>query len=264
MLLNYQIKKALKHDATDKSEIIFLLHGLFGSLSNLALLAKHLNTTHHIVLVDLRNHGQSPQSDSMSYALMAEDIFDLADSLNINTFSLVGHSMGGKVAMACALSSPQRINSLVVADIAPVIYEDKHSPVFEALNSLDFSQYKTRYEVNEALSQKIDSAEVRSFLLKSLHKVAQGFILRFNLKTLYQHYENIRDWPYKDAVFNKKILFIKGADSDYILPSYQNDILKQFPHAQAKIIQQADHWLHIQKAKTFNRLVEQFFQKNAR
>ncbi len=261
MLLNYQIKTVLKHDTDDKSDTIFILHGLFGSLSNLTLLAKHLNTTHNIVLIDLRNHGQSPQSETMSYPLMADDIFALADHLQIITFSIVGHSMGGKVAMACAFKNPERIDSIVIADIAPIAYDDKHQSIFNALNTFDFQKYNTRQEADKALSQFIDNADIRRFLLKSLHKNEQGFTLRFNLKTLHQQYDNIRDWPFHDKVFNKKTLFIKGADSDYIKASYRTSILKQFPQAQVKIIQQCDHWLHIQKAKTFNRLVGQFFDK---
>lgn len=260
MILNYQQKKPTLPESKQSSENIFIIHGLFGSLSNLSGLASELQELHHTISVDLRNHGNSPHDDSMTYQEMANDIFALADHLNIENFSIVGHSMGGKVAMACALLNPQRVNKIVVADIAPVAYPDKHNEVFIGLNTLANEQIKTRKAADLTLSAYITSPEIRQFLLKSLIKCGEYFHLLFNLPALSANYATIIAWPEFDAVFNKEVLFIKGADSDYIRPEYQADILQYFPNAKAKIIKNTGHWLHAEKPKTFNRLVKEFFK----
>jgi len=260
MLLNYQIKQASDLDIDNKTEIIFIIHGLFGSLSNLSTLANELQATHHVVLIDVRNHGNSPQSETMTYPEMVADIFELADHLEVDTFSIVGHSMGGKIAMGCALFSPERVKSIVIADIAPVSYADKHSEVFNALLLLNFKKIENRAQANEQLSRYIDSPDVRQFLLKSLRKKEGTFAFLFNLNALANNYVHVRGWPFLNKTFNQKALFIKGGTSDYILPEHQSEIMKQFPEAQAKIISNTGHWLHAEKAKTFNRLVTQFFK----
>jgi len=260
MLLNYQIKQASDIDLDNKTEIIFIIHGLFGSLSNLSTLAKELQTDYHVILVDVRNHGRGPQSESMTYPEMVADIFELADHLEIEKFSVVGHSMGGKIAMGCALTSPERIKSLVVADISPVSYEDKHSEVFNGLLLLDFKKIDNRLQANEQLSRYIDSPEVRQFLLKSLQKKNDEFAFLFNLQALANNYIHIRGWPFADKTYSGPTLFIKGGNSDYILPEHQATIMSFFPQALAKIITNTGHWLHAEKAPTFNRLVKQFFK----
>jgi esterase len=261
MLLNYQIKQTSNVDLDNKTEIIFVIHGLFGSLSNLSTLAKDLQSQYHVILIDVRNHGKSPQNKSMSYPEMVEDVIELADHLKIEQFSIVGHSMGGKIAMGCALSHPERISSIVIADIAPVSYEDKHSEVFNGLLLLNFKKIKNRMEASEQLSRYIDSPEVRQFLLKSLQKKGNDFAFLFNLRALADNYIHIREWPYRDKIFDKPALFIKGGSSDYILPMHQKTIMTQFPNAHAKIIANTGHWLHAEKAITFNRLVSDFFKK---
>ena len=259
MLLNYQIKHASNIDADNKTDIIFLIHGLFGSLTNLSTLAKELQTRFHLVLIDLRNHGQSPHSDSMTYSEMVADVFELADHLKIDKFSIIGHSMGGKVAMACAVTNPTRVKRLLIADIAPVTYPDKHSEVFNALLLLDFKKISNRQQADERLARYIESPDIRQFLLKSLRKTALRFHFVFNLPALAHNYDQIRGWPYTDKSYDGPTLFIKGGTSDYILPEYQKTIMKQFPKAQPKIIANTGHWLHAEKAKTFNRLVAEFF-----
>tara|TARA_R110001583_G_scaffold10698_5_gene49121 strand:- start:41046 stop:41831 length:786 start_codon:yes stop_codon:yes gene_type:complete len=261
MLLNYQIKQTSNVDLDNKNEIIFVIHGLFGSLSNLSTLAKDLQSHYHVILIDVRNHGKSPQSHSMSYPEMVEDIFELADHLEIEKFSIVGHSMGGKIAMGCALTHPERIKSIVIADIAPVSYEDKHSEVFNGLLLLNFKKIQNRMQASEQLSRYIDSPEVRQFLLKSLQKKGNDFAFLFNLRALADNYMHIRGWPYINKTFEHPALFIKGGSSDYILPVHQKSIMDQFPNAHAKIISNTGHWLHAEKAKTFNRLITDFFKK---
>jgi len=259
MLLNYQIKQGSNLDSDNKTKIIFIIHGLFGSLSNLSALSKELQAYSHVILIDVRNHGQSPQCDSMSYPEMVDDIFKLADHLDAQEFSIIGHSMGGKIAMGCALTHPKRIKKLIIADIAPVCYPDKHSEVFNGLLLLNLKKIKNRLEADEHLSRYIESPDVRQFLLKSLRKQGLTFNFLFNLTALANNYEYIRGWPFNDKTFSGPTLFIKGGSSDYILPEHQKTIMKQFPNAQPKIIANTGHWLHAEKAKTFNRLVTEFF-----
>jgi esterase len=260
MILNYQQKKSTLPESKQPAENIFIIHGLFGSLSNLSGLASELQELSHTISVDLRNHGNSPHDNSMTYHEMANDIFALADHLNIEHFSIVGHSMGGKVAMACALLNPQRVNKIIIADIAPAVYPDKHNDVFIGLNALANEPIKTRQAAESTLSAYITTPETRQFLLKSLRKKGEFFHLLFNLPALSANYAAIRGWPEFDNNFNKAALFIKGADSDYILPEYQADILHYFPNAKAKMIKNTGHWLHAEKPKTFNRLVKEFFK----
>jgi len=260
MILNYQQKQSALSELKQSREYIFIIHGLFGSFSNLYSLANELHELHHTISVDLRNHGSSPHHESMSYQEMANDIFALADHLNIEHFSIVGHSMGGKVAMVCALLNPQRINKIVVADIAPIAYPDKHNDVFSGLKALAKEQIKTRKAADLTLSAYLKTSELRQFLLKSLRKKGEYFQLQFNLTALISNYAAIRGWPDFDNVFDKQVLFIKGSDSDYIRPEYQTNIMQHFPKAKAKIISDTGHWLHAEKPKTFNRLVKEFFK----
>lgn len=261
MLLNYQQKQTALNEAAQKCENIFILHGLFGSLSNLSALAASLQKYQQIISVDLRNHGKSPHSASMSYQEMADDLFELADHLNIKNFSIVGHSLGGKVAMACALQQPLRINKIVVADIAPVSYSDKHSQVFSGLKALAAQTIKSRKDADLLLTQYINAAEVRQFLLKSLQKKGDQYQLQFNLPSLINNYASIRGWPAFDHTFDKDVLFIKGGNSDYITVENHREILRFFPNAKTKVIEKTGHWLHAEKPNIFNRLVSQFFIK---
>ena len=259
MLLNYQQKQTSLNESDQKIENIFVIHGLFGSLSNLANVATSLQTNYKVTSVDLRNHGDSPHSDTMSYQEMANDIFELADHLAIDHFSIIGHSMGGKVAMYCALQRPDRINRLVIADIAPVKYGNHHQDVFDGLTTLIEKPIESRQMADKCLSATIENIGIRQFLLKSLFRKDGKFQLKFNLNSIMKNYTLISGWPDINTVFNKPVLFIKGSDSDYILKKYSASIAHLFPKAQAKIINDAGHWLHADKPKLFNRLIMNFF-----
>jgi len=261
MLLNYQQKQMPLNESDQKIENIFVIHGLFGSLSNLANVATSLQNDYNIISVDLRNHGDSPHSESMSYEEMANDIFELADTLCIDNFSIIGHSMGGKVAMYCALQRPERINRLIIADIAPVKYGNTHQDVFDGLQTLTKNPIKSRQAADDLLSTTIHYAGIRQFLLKSLARKEGVFQLKFNLEGIMNNYSSIIDWPNIDAVFTKPVLFLKGGDSDYILEKYSSSISHLFPNAKAKIISKTGHWLHADKPKMFNRLVFNFLSQ---
>lgn len=259
MLLNYQLKQSSKHESVNESDIIFIIHGLFGSLSNLSSLGKELQNNFDVILVDVRNHGQSARSTTMTYQEMANDIFELADSLNIDTFSILGHSMGGKIAMTCALLQPLRINRLVVADIAPISHVDRHSDVFAGLQAVQVSDVKNRAEADTVLANYVETPEIRQFLLKSYQRGDNGFQFIYDVGNLFNNYALIRDWPELNSHYDKPTLFIKGELSDYIDAASQQSIIALFPNAKLKVINGTGHWLHAEKPKTFNRLVNNFF-----
>ena len=259
MLLNYQLKESTKHEPNEKSEIIFMVHGLFGSLSNLSGLAKELQANFDIILIDVRNHGRSPRNKSMTYQEMAEDIFELADSLNIEQFSILGHSMGGKIAMTCALLQPQRVKRLVVADIAPVTYGDRHGEVFMGLKSVLQLQAKNRTEAEKTLAGYIETPEVRQFLLKSFQRSEDGFDFLYDVENLYNNYGLISGWPEHNNTYDAATLFIKGELSNYIESHSIKSIEALFPNSELKVIEATGHWLHAEKPKSFNRLVIEFF-----
>jgi len=259
MLLNYQLKKSTKQEINNKNEIIFIVHGLFGSLSNLSSLAKELQANFDVVLIDVRNHGNSPRSKSMTYQEMANDIFTLADVLKAQEFSIIGHSMGGKIAMMSALLQPQRVKRLVVADIAPIAYGDRHSSVFMGLKSVQQLQAPNRTEAEKILAGYIETPEVRQFLLKSFQRSEDGFDFLYNVDNLYDNYHLISGWPDQEGSYDKPSLFIKGELSSYIDSQSQASIVTLFPNAKLKIIKNTGHWLHAEKPKSFNRLVNSFF-----
>tara|TARA_R110002126_G_scaffold38993_19_gene116055 strand:- start:7362 stop:8123 length:762 start_codon:yes stop_codon:yes gene_type:complete len=237
---------------------LVLLHGLFGSYDNLAGVARALADKWQIISIDLPNHGQSPHCDDMSYATMVAYLAATLDSLNIQNCAMLGHSLGGKLAMAFALRYPQRVSRLIVADIAPVRYDSGHQAVFAGLNAVKLTDIASRQQADQQLAQHIIEPGVRQFLLKSLQKTEQGFSWRFNLPILAACYDALLGAPQTGDEYLKPVLFIKGADSDYILPEHRPEIMRYFPAAQAKIINGTGHWLHAEKPAAFTKLVSDF------
>jgi len=238
---------------------VILIHGLFGSLDNLSQLARALQDERRVISLDMRNHGASPHVPTMSYPEMAADLLALMDALGLPRAHLVGHSLGGKIAMATALAHPERVASLVVADMAPVAYSTSlHQPVFEALEAVRASQVQDRQGADLLMRDYLADAPVRQFLLKSFCLRDGHPDWRFNLSAIVAEYPKLMDWPAPAAPYPGRVLFIKGARSDYLQPAHQAAINVQFPAAQARIILDAGHWLHAEKPLIFNRLVVDF------
>lgn len=236
---------------------VLLLHGLFGAGDNLGGLGRELAEYDRVVLVDLRNHGRSPHSDEMSLPLLAADIAALLDHLGIDRAALVGHSLGGKVAMELALNLPGRVGRLVVADIAPVRYPPHHQTILGALGGLELENLRSRGEADNQLALAIDEPAVRQFLLKSLYRDNTGFHWRFNLEALRDCYPQLSAAP-QGLPFAGPTLFIKGELSDYIKPEFEAAMRAAFPHFQFRMIAGAGHWLHAERPVAFNRLVRHF------
>lgn len=256
MLLNY---RQIGHGPA-----IVLIHGLFGSLDNLMSLGRQLADRYTVVSLDLRNHGESPRSSSMSLGDMAQDVCDTLDHLGFGHFAVLGHSLGGKVAMATALLHPQRVSAIVVADIAPVTYgATRHDDVFNALCALPLDDMKTRGEALLFMQENLHDPGIAEFLLKGLRKSPQGgFQLRYNVPVLRADYHNIAAWSLQNLQFQGPVRFIKGSDSDYVTAAHAEKIMQQFPNATLRAIEGAGHWLHAQKPAAFNRLVEKFFDES--
>ena len=245
--------------AEGKGKTIVLIHGLFGSADNLGLLARELKQHYQVISVDLRNHGLSPHCDQFNYQDLAQDVVDTIDALNIDQFDVIGHSMGGKVAMALSALVPQRLKHLVIIDMAPVAYsEHRHQNVFNGLREVSCHTINKRSEAEHYLTQHINDAGVRQFLLKSLAKTDNGYQWRFNVEGLIANYATIMGWHSAPQPFTGYTLFIKGQLSDYIEPQHRSEIMAQFPNAKAHVVANTGHWLHAEKPTTVNRIIHQF------
>jgi len=240
---------------------LILIHGLFGSMENLNMVGKGLQDNWRITSVDVRNHGQSFHKNSMEYSELASDVKQLLENLKIDSCHILGHSMGGKIAMQFALDNPDYVEKLVVADIAPVQYPAHHNHIIEGLKSIDLPSISSRKDADTQLAKFVEEPGVRQFLLRNLtqHKSAdRKFEFKCNLTFIDECYHQIAKGYEGDATFDKPTLFVKGSESNYITAEHRAKIGKHFPNAKAKIIQGAGHWLHAEKTTAFNKIVSDF------
>ncbi|MEH6519248.1 MAG: alpha/beta fold hydrolase [Halioglobus sp.] len=238
---------------------VVLIHGLFGMGSNLGALARALSDGYRVYSVDLPNHGRSGWLDSADIPAMADALFAWMDHQGLATAALVGHSLGGKVAMAMALGNPGRVSSLVVADIAPVAYPPGHRGEFAALSAVAESHCASRAEAGELMRLHIEEEMVVQFLLKNLTRNDDGvFNWRFNLPGIMASYDLIRAAVPLAPAYTGPVLFIKGGDSNYVSAAHTEEILALFPSVSLKVMPGCGHWLHAQQPQLFNRLVRRF------
>jgi len=227
---------------------LILLHGLFGSLENLAGIGSRLAECYQIHLLDLRNHGRSPHHQIMHYPRMADDVVAYMDAAGLSQVDLFGHSMGGKTAMQMALSYPDRVRRLVVGDIAPVDYPAHHEQVLTALQLIAPEQLKSRSQADGMLKDQVPEQSVRQFLLKNLVKKGTcGYQWRMNLSAIAHNYPALMAALRHLDPYAGPVLFIKGGNSDYIKPHYQSHILSLFPDARLRTIANTGHWFHAEK-----------------
>ncbi|WP_159714199.1 alpha/beta fold hydrolase [Blochmannia endosymbiont of Camponotus nipponensis] len=237
MQLNYRLR-TLK--TIYKKTPVILIHGLFGDLNNLRIIAESLAQHCYVVQVDLRNHGRSPHEQSMTYSIMAKDILDLLEQLSIKKCIIIGHSMGGKVAMKLCMLAPQRISKVIVIDIAPVKYNaHSHDDIFRAIEYINNSGVKSRDEAVRLMQQCSIDRTLILFLLKSFRKGSWIF----NFSSIKNNYIYINDWDTYQTWWGPA-LFIKGALSSYLDDCYLHDIYHQFPQAYIQKIPNAGHWVH--------------------
>jgi len=240
------------------------MHGMFGSLSNMGVIGRALAGKYKVIAVDARNHGESPHSQKMDYPSMANDIVELMDDLAITQANLLGHSMGGKIAMQVALNHPERTDKLILADIAPVDYKpDRHGGVLEGLQSLKEMRPTSRKEADKELENYVEEASTRAFLLKNLVREYDGrFGLRLYMEVIAGNYYDTLTLAPTGQPFSGPTLFIKGEDSAYIQDKHRSEVLRLFPSAQLKVIANTGHWLHAEKPEAFNKIVSNFLENN--
>ncbi|MDI9246510.1 alpha/beta fold hydrolase [Marinobacter sp. CHS3-4] len=256
----------LNYKVVGEGRPVILLHGLFGSLDNLGVIARGLQDKWQIHALDLRNHGKSPHTDTMTYPEMADDVLAYMDAQGLETASVLGHSMGGKVAMQLALQAPERITSIIVADISPVTYQPRHDHVLEGLKAVDLAALGSRTDADRALSEYVEEAGVRQFLLKNLAPVPAGeqdasgarYRWRLNIPVIDQSYSDLSSAPEGEGPYEGPVLFIKGSDSAYIQTKHRDTIKSLFPNADLRIIEGTGHWLHAEKPDTFIALCRRF------
>ena len=241
-----------------RGRAVILLHGLFGSADNWHPIALRLAENFHVFALDQRNHGQSPHGAEMNYSLMAADVNEFMELNGMEKALGIGHSMGGKTAMQFALQFPERVEKLVVADMAPRAYAPSHDKIFAALLALDLPKFQSRPEIEDALAPKITSLVLRRFLLKNLGRDAAGkFFWKINLTGLAENYPRLGDPVSALPPFNKPTLFISGGKSNYLKPEDETPIRELFPQAEIQTIAGAGHWIHAdQPAEFLRRLLD--------
>ena len=241
-----------------------ILHGLFGSGSNWHTIARQLKVP--TLCPDLANHGTSPHTEEVDYGTMADDVIETMDILKIDRAVLIGHSMGGKVAMNCALRYPHRCAGLIIIDIAPVRYMHDHSNIFNAMRAVVDTPIKSRRHADEIMAQFVPERSVRAFLLKNLvaaptrerpseqsteFDTREHYVWRLNWRAIAKNYWKLREWSvqYNDSSpqeFKGRVFAIAGETSIYLPPQYWENITALFPTAQIVSIPHTGHWVHVE------------------
>ncbi len=238
---------------------VVLLHGLFGSGSNLGAVARALQVTYTVYSVDLPNHGRSGWLQAPELPAMADTVQRWMGGAGLARAHFVGHSLGGKVAMELALRAPRRVASLTVADIAPVAYSSRHDAIFAALEAVAASPCTSRGEALARMGEYLSEDSVVQFLLSSLQRDGQGeYQWRFDVAGLKASLPSLLAAPAVGRVYTGAVLFVKGGASDYLQKQYWSAIQSFFPAATMKIMPGCGHWLHAEKPQLFNAIVSRF------
>ncbi len=252
----------LYYQKMGEGQPLIILHGLFGSGDNWRTIGKQLAKEFAVYLVDLRNHGKSPHHPEHTYPAMAGDVLELMADLQLQKAHFIGHSMGGKTAMVLALTQPDRINRLVVVDIAPKRYPVVHREILEAMQALPLNQITSRQEAAQWLSQYIEEPPIVQFLLKNLVREGERWHWRVNLEAIAANIHALSDWPdFTHQQFTGPTLFIRGKQSNYIETSDYAPIRKWFPAARFVTIPQAGHWVHADQPERFLKTVQYFLSR---
>jgi pimeloyl-ACP methyl ester carboxylesterase len=253
------------HPARDgaSAPTLLIAHGLFGSARNWSVIARNLATTRDVVVVDMRNHGTSPRAQTQSYPDMADDLAEVIAGLpgpsSAGPVDVLGHSMGGKAAMVLALMHGDLVRRLVVVDIAPVAYDHDQSHHIAAMRGLDLTGLTARSEADRRLAARVTDPALRAFFLQSLDLKADGGpVWRLNLDVLEAEMPNIVGWPGTVGRFDRPALFLTGSESSYVRPEHRDAIKALFPAARFAKLTGAGHWLHADKPREFESVVEGF------
>ena len=245
----------IRHGTPTNLAPLMIVHGLYGSAKNWGVIAKRMSDLREVIAVDLRNHGDSFWADSHSYGDMANDLAQAIDHIG-GPVDLLGHSMGGKASMALALTQPELVNRLIIADIAPVTYAHSQLKYIHAMRSVDLSKVSKRTDATTQLAAFVPEISLRSFFTQSLELGEKRW--KLNLDVLEKDMPKIMSFPPLDGVFEGPTLFLSGASSDYVLPKHRSEIRKLFPQARFAKIKDAGHWLHAEKPREFEASLRAF------
>lgn len=248
-----------RHPGPASSPPLLIVHGLFGSGRNWGAIAKRMSDRGTVLAVDMRNHAGSFWDDRHDYPILAEDLAKVIEAEG-QPVDVLGHSMGGKAAMVLALTRPELVRRLIVADIAPVAYGHSQNHLIAAMRGLDLQGLAARAEADRRLARSVGDPQVRAFLLQSLDLRADPPVWRLNLDALERQMDRITGWiEDRDLTpFTGPTLFLAGADSDYVRPESRDTIRRLFPKARLARIPGAGHWLHAEKPREFEAAIRVF------
>ena len=255
-----------RHFGEKGKQPIIILHGIFGVSDNWVTYGKRLSQEgFEVFVLDQRNHGQSPQSDVFNYLALTDDLFDFIDEHEIVDPIILGHSMGGKVAMRFALENPDMLSKLIVVDISLKAYGPRktHKSIIKAMKSVDLSKVKSRQEVEEKVAEFIPELRIRQFIMKNLHRKEKNeFEWKIYIPGIEDNLDQLFDGIDTITKFEKPTLFVKGGASDYILLEDYDQIRYNFPNAEIITIADASHWVHVESPERFYQLTMGFASGN--
>jgi pimeloyl-ACP methyl ester carboxylesterase len=244
-----------------QGKALIIAHGYFGMGDNWKAMATRFANNFEVHVLDLRNHGRSFHSDDFNYDLMVEDLYKYINHYQLESIALLGHSMGGKLAMLFAVSFPELVSKLIVVDISPKYYPPHHDFILNALNKVDFNKITSRREIAEILKTDIDDESVVQFLLKNVYwKTKTQLAYRFNLKSLTENNNEVSEPLPAFTSFDKSSLFLKGENSGYISKDDEALIKNHFPKAYIVSIKKSGHWIHADNPEDFYKEVSDFLK----
>jgi pimeloyl-ACP methyl ester carboxylesterase len=246
----------------ESGSLVVFCHGLFGQGRNWTQVGKALADSHRVLLVDLPHHGRSPWSDHFDYLDVADQVASLFSA--DDPVALVGHSLGGKVAMVAALRHPELVERLCVVDVAPTAYANRSefAGYIEAMQALDLSRLERRADADAALSEAVPNPTVRSFLLQNLRQSHGEWSWQMNLDVLGRDLEVIGDWPADQLAdlppYDGRVLWVAGERSDYVKDEYAEEMDRLFPRNRRVTVKGAGHWVHSEQPGVFTEVLRQF------
>jgi len=236
---------------------VVLLHGLFGAARNFGAIQRVLSQRFRVIALDMRSHGDSPHGADMQYPVQAADVRETLGSLGIETAAVIGHSMGGKAAMALALAWPASVGRLLVVDIAPVAYQHDNATIADAMRAMPLTPSLTRAAADAALAEVVPQPDIRAFLLQNL-RFGPAPHWRIGLAEIAAATPDLEGWAPQPGVYRGPTLFVSGAKSDYVLPVHRPMIRQQFPVARFVAVKNAGHWVHADNPAGFLSVLEVF------
>src|SRR5215468_378856 len=252
----------LHFEVVGEGRPVVILHGLLGSADNWRSMSRRLGAHYQVFAVDLRNHGRSPHSNILDYDVMAADVWEFMEQQPLRRIILLGHSMGGKVAMQFAIEYSEQVDRLIVVDIAPKAYEPSQRYLLKAMRSLDLSRYKSFADVDAVLAPEVSSESLRQFLIKNLARDENGCLRwKMHLEAIDRNYDKLLRGLGVDRSFNKPTLFIRGGCSNYIEDDDAPLIRQMFPQAEIVTLPEAGHWVHVDASEEFFQTVVNFLNR---